>query len=129
MSGALWAWAYEPIVRSILAAIPWGFRRRGVFTDHVGLVARHRFEAMHALQAVPGDRAAANLRLNASKSQPVDFSVDSPEPGSGELRLFAIIAEAEGVRHGRCLGVLVGPAASDHTWTWTVGESCFRVRP
>lgn len=33
--------------------------------------------------------AAANLRLNASRSQLVDFSVDSPEPVSGELRLFA----------------------------------------
>lgn len=40
----------EPIVRSILAAIPRSLGRLGVFADDVGLSVRYRFEAMLAVE-------------------------------------------------------------------------------
>lgn len=52
VSGTLWALAHDPIIRSILAAIPRSFGRLGVFADDLGLEVRRHFEAMLALEPV-----------------------------------------------------------------------------
>lgn len=121
--GTLWALAYDPIVRSILAAIP-----RSLVHDDLGLSVRYRFKAMLALKPVLKDMAfAANLPLNAHISQLVDFSADVSDTVRDKLRRFATFADVDMVRSGRYLGVLVVPGAAQHALDAVVGKFLTRV--
>lgn len=81
MLGTIWASAYDPIVRSIIAAAPKSLGRLGVFADDLGLAARYRFEGMLALEPDLGDRVvAANLRPKTLARTSSSTSAATPPP-------------------------------------------------
>lgn len=108
MSGTLWALAYDPTARPILAGIPRILGRLGVFGDDLGLWLR--------------------IHVGRGAGPSGQGTSESPSTVREEFRLFAMFSDMEVVRHGRYLVFFVGPGAADHAWAATVGKCRNRVR-